>query len=193
VAANIRDLRKLKGLTQVTLAERVGLDSTAVAKIETRKRNVSIEEAWALAGELGVSVDQLLDYPEANHDRRLNTLLLGPLRELESRGDAWRQFLNGTSEGDFQALIGRIAQGALAYLSETSDPRTPTASRESLEQALAAANDILSRHQQFRSDVEAALDRLLDSRSAPRPRTAGALRTALRASARVVTDRGETV
>lgn len=174
----------------MTLAERVGLDPTAIAKIETRKRNVSIEEAWALAGVLGVTVDQLLDYPEANHDRRLNVLLLAPLRELESRGDGWRQFLSGTSEGEFHSLIGLIADGVITYLTESPDIKTPTTSQDSADHALAMALNVLERFQEFSSDVEAALDRLLLPVSAARPRTPADIRTALYARARVVQDRG---
>ena len=190
IAANVHTLRKLTGLTQAALAARVGLEPTAVAKIESGKRQVSLVEAFSLASALGVRVDQLLDYPEVAHDRRLESLLLSPLRELDSQLAAWVGFIDGTGSSDLPALTHRIAEGSLAYLDESPMPRTPSTSKVSAEQAVAKAAKFLKRVEQFQSSIRSAIDDL----TAPEPdehrQGSSGLRTALRARARAVRNRG---
>ncbi|MFB3921993.1 MAG: helix-turn-helix domain-containing protein [Terriglobia bacterium] len=56
----LRQLRRRKGLTQVQLAERLGLDRSYLADIERGKRNVSIVNLEIIAKGFGVSLSKLL-------------------------------------------------------------------------------------------------------------------------------------
>lgn len=60
IAAYIRELRKDRGLRQQDLADALGLDKSQVTKIENNTRGLAVQELGALAGLLGVSVDDLL-------------------------------------------------------------------------------------------------------------------------------------
>jgi len=56
----LRQLRRRKGLTQVQLAERLGLDRSYLADIERGKRNVSIVNLEIIAKGLGLTLSQML-------------------------------------------------------------------------------------------------------------------------------------
>jgi transcriptional regulator with XRE-family HTH domain len=55
----IRKLRKKRGLTQVEMAEKVGIDRSFLADVERGKRNVSILNVELMAKGLRVSLSQL--------------------------------------------------------------------------------------------------------------------------------------
>ena len=56
----LRQLRRRRGMTQVQLAERLGLDRSYLADIERGKRNVSIVNLEILAKGLGLTLSRLL-------------------------------------------------------------------------------------------------------------------------------------
>jgi transcriptional regulator with XRE-family HTH domain len=56
-------LRKAKGLTQVQLAERLGVSQQAVTAYESGNRRVPISTLPALADVLGVSIEELIGAP----------------------------------------------------------------------------------------------------------------------------------
>jgi transcriptional regulator with XRE-family HTH domain len=58
-AANVRRLRKERGLTQERLAEEAGLHLTDIARIETLRRSPGIEVVAKLARGLGVEAGEL--------------------------------------------------------------------------------------------------------------------------------------
>jgi transcriptional regulator with XRE-family HTH domain len=60
LAANVRRLRQLAGLSQELLADRAGLHRTYISSVERAERNVSLENIFALAEGLGVSAGELL-------------------------------------------------------------------------------------------------------------------------------------
>ena len=62
VGENIRRYRKLRGMTQVQLAEAVGLTEGAVRHYESGIRAVKPELLESIAAALGVSVNALKDY-----------------------------------------------------------------------------------------------------------------------------------
>lgn len=71
LARNIRTYRKLRGLTQGALAERLYVTAQNVSKWETGKAVPDIAHLCALAQVFGVSPDRLLDSGEAPRQERL--------------------------------------------------------------------------------------------------------------------------
>ena len=61
IAANVRRLRKTRGLTQVGLAERSGLCQSWISRLERRAENPSIATLQRLATGLQVEVRDLID------------------------------------------------------------------------------------------------------------------------------------
>ncbi len=60
----IRVLRKEKGISQEDLAKRCGVSRQTVNAIENNKYDPTLSLAFRLAGELGVTVDELFRPPE---------------------------------------------------------------------------------------------------------------------------------
>ncbi|GAB2556475.1 helix-turn-helix domain-containing protein [Rhodanobacter koreensis] len=63
VAANVRRLRKAKGLSQEKLGELVELHRTYVSQLERCKANISIDGLERIARTLGVDTAELLQPP----------------------------------------------------------------------------------------------------------------------------------
>lgn len=57
----VKELRKLKGLSQEKLANLADIDRTYLPTIEKGERNVSIEVVERLASALGVSIKDMFD------------------------------------------------------------------------------------------------------------------------------------
>jgi transcriptional regulator with XRE-family HTH domain len=66
MGAQIAHLREAQGWSQRALARWVGLDQSAVSRIEAGRRRLSAEELERFAGALHVSADALLKGPEAD-------------------------------------------------------------------------------------------------------------------------------
>ena len=76
VGRRLREARARGGLSQRELATRVGLSPSAVSQIETGASQPSVRTLWALAAELSLSLDELLDHrPAASHESRDRRLL----------------------------------------------------------------------------------------------------------------------
>jgi transcriptional regulator with XRE-family HTH domain len=58
--ARLKALREAAGLTQTALAERAGTHFTTIAKLEADERSASLRLALAIAGALGVGVEDLV-------------------------------------------------------------------------------------------------------------------------------------
>ena len=65
---NIVQLRKLKGLTQEDVAEKVGVSRQAVAKWEAGDTVPDLEKGRLLSEAFGVSLDDLINYEPAECD-----------------------------------------------------------------------------------------------------------------------------
>lgn len=65
VAANIRHLRKAKGLSQEQLAEIAEFHRTYVSQLERCVTNISIDGLERLAQVLGVDITDLLQVPDS--------------------------------------------------------------------------------------------------------------------------------
>lgn len=55
----LRVYRDIRGLTQAALAEKAGVNRVTVAEIETRRKHGSVAALRALAGALGILMDDL--------------------------------------------------------------------------------------------------------------------------------------
>ena len=60
IGARIRELRSMRGLTQVGLARRSGVSRPSVANAEAGRQNFTLRHLCALASALDVAVEDLL-------------------------------------------------------------------------------------------------------------------------------------
>lgn len=59
--AKLKEIRKLRGMTQEQLAKASGIHRVTIAKYEAQSVDPSIENAEKLASVLGVTVDALIE------------------------------------------------------------------------------------------------------------------------------------
>ena len=83
---NIQTARKAKGISQETLAEKIGVSRQALGKWEKDTALPGVDNLQALAKELGVSVDALLG--SAAPDTAVPAVTLNALRDLLDARDA---------------------------------------------------------------------------------------------------------
>lgn len=76
---NLREIRQRRGLTQVQLAEKAGIDQSTISKAEQGQTNITLDKIMVIAGALEVQPAELFDLPEL-HKRALAALdeLSGP-------------------------------------------------------------------------------------------------------------------
>ena len=74
VAANIRWLRQLRGLSQSKLADLSGLSRRMIVAIESDEANVSLSSLDRLAAALGVSLTETIRAPDAPDSRRIESV-----------------------------------------------------------------------------------------------------------------------
>ena len=63
---NLQELRRVHGLSQEELAEKIGVSRQTVSKYETGESLPDIEKSKLLADAFGVTVDDLLNYEPGN-------------------------------------------------------------------------------------------------------------------------------
>lgn len=61
LGAQVRDLRRSRGLTQEGLAEQLGVTPRYLAGIERGERNLTLDSVDALASQLGIEAVALLE------------------------------------------------------------------------------------------------------------------------------------
>ena len=78
IGRNIARYREVAGLTQATLAEKIGISTAFVSRVERGQKKMKVETLYATAKALNVSVDALLsaDGPTAQL-ANINQLLAG--------------------------------------------------------------------------------------------------------------------
>lgn len=73
MSTNIKKMRKVKGLTQGELGEKIGVKHNTIAGYESGRTEPSLETLQAIAEELGVSMEVLLGklaFPDEEIDAR---------------------------------------------------------------------------------------------------------------------------
>lgn len=69
MAANIKLTRQLKGMTQEELAEKAGLSTTHIGRIENGKAEPKMYSYYKLCAALGIQTPASLEYLQAQMDR----------------------------------------------------------------------------------------------------------------------------
>lgn len=75
VAANVRRIRNLRGLSQAALAELSGISRRMIAAIEGDEANISLSSLDRLAAALAVSFAEIVRAPDAPDSRRIDTIV----------------------------------------------------------------------------------------------------------------------
>lgn len=76
IGDRIGTLRKSRGLTQSELAERVGLDSRHVSRLETGKHYPSLDSLEAIASVLDVELREFFEFPSQETEVQLRASLV---------------------------------------------------------------------------------------------------------------------
>lgn len=78
IGRNIARYREVAGLTQATLAEKIGISTAFVSRVERGQKRMKVETLYATAKALNVSVDALLSTDNsAAQLANINQLLAG--------------------------------------------------------------------------------------------------------------------
>ena len=114
---NIQNARKAKGMSQETLAEKIGVSRQALGKWEKDTALPGLDNLQALAAELGTGVDALLGAQAESPAAPAVTL--DAMRDLLSARDAEerrrRRLWGGAAGAAFLVLAGLLAGTALQY------------------------------------------------------------------------------
>lgn len=97
----IASVRAERGYDQARLAQRIGIGTSHLAKVETGKRKPSIDLLWQVATQLDVEPRELLDFREQPDEWRGNT--------AEAEWEQFRTLLTEASANDVR-LLREIAQ-----------------------------------------------------------------------------------
>ena len=77
IGERISSLRKARHMTQSELAERVGIDSQHVSRLETGKYYPSFESLELMAKALDVELREFFEFPTVESDQELRQALIG--------------------------------------------------------------------------------------------------------------------
>ena len=109
IGQRVRRFRRAQGLSQETLAERVGISVTHMSHIETGNTKLSLAVFAALAEGLGVATDELLWDTSSGRSSALPQL---------------EEVLAGCSEGQCRIILA-VARAARAALKEQEEASLP--------------------------------------------------------------------
>jgi putative transcriptional regulator len=98
----IRELRKAERLSQAELGERVGIGRVGITKLEQGQRPISVEEAYALAQALSVSIIELLGetQPEDEQEERVELRFEVTVKHLPSKDTKTKSRIEQLAETD---------------------------------------------------------------------------------------------
>lgn len=96
---HIRDLRTSKGLTLKDMADRTGLSSSSLSKVENGRLSVSFDKLLIIAGALDVSVSELLSRADQSPSRGRRSVT------RRGRGESYR-----TPQYTYQMLCADLAR-----------------------------------------------------------------------------------
>jgi transcriptional regulator with XRE-family HTH domain len=82
----IKRIRKLKGISQDELAEKLNLTRTSVVNIEKGRQGISVEHIWGIAAVMNINPSEL--FPKTYGS--VNLLLEARIREIQDDRDEWR-------------------------------------------------------------------------------------------------------
>jgi transcriptional regulator with XRE-family HTH domain len=85
ISIRIKEVRRLKGLTQERLAELTGLSSNFIAKIESNNSTVSLQTLVSIANTLDISIDYLLQENDLQAESETDLLIKGMLKTFDER------------------------------------------------------------------------------------------------------------
>jgi transcriptional regulator with XRE-family HTH domain len=108
ISERVRELRKSQGMSQVELGEALGKGRLSITKLEQGQRAVTIEEAYALAQALGVSIIELLGERETQAEEKgvelrfEVTVKLLPSREGQPSPEEIRELIENPPPGEPQ-------------------------------------------------------------------------------------------
>lgn len=81
----VREVRKLRGLSQEKLAEKVGVDPKQISRIEGGKSAPSLDTLEAIAKHLQVEMKDLFDFQHLVPEERLDDQVLRLLRLMDEK------------------------------------------------------------------------------------------------------------
>lgn len=85
IAKRIKDARKLSGLTQEQLAEKIGISTNAVAKLENNLMTASLQTLVNIVNVLNIDMNTLF-LPTADHTQSsLNEYLINHIQGLSTK------------------------------------------------------------------------------------------------------------
>ena len=71
ILENIANLRKIKGIKQATIAQKMGIDASTYSKIESGTIDLTIDRLAELASVFQLSIINLISYPKTFIDQDL--------------------------------------------------------------------------------------------------------------------------
>lgn len=110
VYENILKLRKSKGLSQLDIAEKLGINQDTYSKLERGKIQITIERMYQIAEILDVSIDDILYYEEGKPTRKALEL---EIRQLENANRNMQTTLNIYLRGTY--LNENTREGGLLH------------------------------------------------------------------------------
>ena len=85
IAKRIKDARKLSGLTQEQLAEKIGISTNAIAKLENNLMTASLQTLVNIVNVLNIDMNTLF-LPTADHTQSsLNEYLINHIQGLSTK------------------------------------------------------------------------------------------------------------
>ena len=87
IGNNIKKYRKIKGLTQIQLAEKIGVSTITIKNYENNRRQPSLETLNKIAEALNVSVSELISDENTSHKTLADYSTSELLIELARRCD----------------------------------------------------------------------------------------------------------